>query len=86
MITFFDITGWIGTVLILLAYFINSFKKTKSDTLYQITNLLGAIFMSIGLFPKNAWFSFALEIAWSAIAIVSLVKIFSSKKPSKKKK
>ena len=83
MITFFDIMGWIGTVLILLAYFVNSFKKTRNDTLYQITNLIGAIFMGIGLFPKNAWFSFALEIVWGIIAIFSLIKIMNH---SKKKK
>lgn len=84
MVTFFDIIGWIGTALILLAYFINSFRKTKSDTFYQLMNLVGAIFMGVGLFPKNAWFSFALQVAWGIIAIASLVKIIISGRAKRK--
>ena len=31
--------------------------------------------MAIGLFPRDAWFSFALQIAWGLIAIFAIIKI-----------
>lgn len=59
---FFDIIGWIGMILVLVAYILLSTNKIKNGLLYQFLNLIAAIFMAIGLFPKNAWFSFALQI------------------------
>lgn len=75
----FDILGWIGTGLVLLAYLLLSIGKISNGKLYQFLNLLAALLMAIGLFPKNAWFSFALQVVWGIIAIVALVKLFSKK-------
>ena len=72
---FFDICGWIGTILVLIAYALLSTNKINSGKLYQILNLLAALFMAIGLFPKNAWFSFALQVVWGIIALVALIKL-----------
>lgn len=72
---FFDVMGWIGMVLVLIAYVLLSTNKIKNGILYQILNLLAGIFMAIGLFPKNAWFSFSLQIVWSIVAIVAIIKI-----------
>ena len=58
----FDILGWLGMILVLLAYALLSINKIKNGITYQILNLLAAIFMAIGLLPKNAWFSFTLQI------------------------
>ena len=76
---FFDIIGWIGMVLVLLAYGLLSTNKIDNGKLYQILNLIAAILMAIGLFPKNAWFSFALQVAWAIIAIVAIIKIILKK-------
>lgn len=72
---FFDIMGWIGMILVLIAYILLSTNKIKNGMMYQILNLLAGIFMAIGLFPKNAWFSFTLQIVWSSIALISIFKI-----------
>ncbi len=61
-------------VLVLLAYALLSTNKIDNGKIYQLLNLFAAIFMGIGVFPKNAWFSFTLEVIWGLIAIVSLVK------------
>ena len=37
---FFDIMGWIGMVLVLLAYGLLSTNKIKNDVTYQLLNLL----------------------------------------------
>ena len=71
----FDILGWIGTILVLIAYLLLSTNKIDNGKLYQILNLFASLFMAIGLFPKNAWFSFALQVIWGCIAIIALVKM-----------
>ena len=71
----FDILGWIGMILVLLAYGLLSINKIDNGKTYQIINLVASILMAIGLFPKNAWFSFALQVAWAAIALISIINI-----------
>lgn len=75
----YDIIGWIGMVLVLLAYALLSTNKIKNGFLYQALNLVAGIFMAIGLFPKNAWFSFALQIIWSLVALIAIVKLIRKK-------
>lgn len=77
---FFDIIGWVGSGLVVAAYFLLSAKKLKAGLTYQIMNFLGALFIAIGLFPKNAWFSFALQVVWGIIAIVAIAKLIQKKK------
>ena len=71
----YDLFGWIGMILVLLDYALLSLNKIDSGKLYQTLNFIAAIFMAIGLFPKNAWFSFLLQIIWGFIALISLIKI-----------
>ena len=71
----FDILGWIGMVLVLVAYFLLSLEKISNGIFYQTLNLLAAIFMAIGLYPKNAWFSFTLQVIWGLVAIIAIIKI-----------
>ena len=78
----FDVLGWIGMVLVLVAYALLSTNKINNGKLYQFINLIAALFMAIGLLPKNAWFSFALQVAWGIIAIVSIIKIIKEEKQS----
>lgn len=75
----FDILGWIGMVLVLIAYAMLSTDKINNGKVYQIINLVASILMAIGLFPKKAWFSFALQIAWAVIAIVAIIKLKKQK-------
>lgn len=77
---FYDIIGWIGMILVLVAYALLSTNKIKNGFLYQVLNLLAGLFMAIGLFPKKAWFSFTLQIIWSIVAIVAISKILISRK------
>lgn len=76
----FDICGWVGMVLVLIAYALLSTNKITNGKVYQFLNLIAAIFMAIGLFPKNACFSFALQVVWGVIAIVAIIKIIINEK------
>ena len=72
---FYDITGWAGMVMVLLAYGLLSSNKIKNGIPYQLLNLSAGILMAIGLYPKNAWFSFTLQIIWALIALASIIKL-----------
>ena len=77
---FFDVMGWIGMVLVLIAYLLLSTNKINNGKLYQMLNLFASLFMAIGLLPKNAWFSFALQVIWGIIAIIALIKMYNNRK------
>lgn len=72
---FYDVMGWIGMILVLIAYGLLSTNKIKNGVFYQLLNLIAGVCMAIGLFPKNAWFSFTLQIIWALIAVYSIVKM-----------
>jgi paired small multidrug resistance pump len=72
---FYQIIGFAGTILVVLAYFLNSFKKEKLNIyIYQILNLFGAIFIGINVFKQEAWPALVLQIIWVIIALYSLFK------------
>ncbi|MAG78352.1 hypothetical protein CL616_03235 [archaeon] len=73
----FEIIGWIGAGLIILAYFLLTHHDLNSKSkLYQGMNLVGAIFLAINLFFNKAYPSFAVNIIWFFIAIYGFYKIF----------
>ena len=75
----FDIFGWVGMILVLLAYALLSTNKIENGKLYQILNLVAAILMAIGLFPTKAWFSFTLQVVWALVAMIAIIKIIKKK-------
>ena len=71
--------------MVVLAYYLLSTDRMKPGITYQLLNLVSAILMAIGLYPRNAWFSFALQIVWSLISIIAIAKITKTKSSSKSK-
>lgn len=68
-------SGWIGTFLIVGAYYLVSYKKVDSSSkAYQVMNLLGAIGVGVNVFSQEAWPAVALQVAWGTIAIFALTK------------
>ncbi len=70
-----DIIGWVGSITIIAAYLLLSIGKIKPGFLYQTMNLLGAIMIAIGVFPRGAWHSFTLQIVYVIIAIIALIRL-----------
>jgi paired small multidrug resistance pump len=71
-----QIAGWIGTSLVLLAYFLVSSKKLSATSfVYQLMNLFGVIGVGISVYHQHAWSALALQSVWGIIAAVSLIKI-----------
>lgn len=79
---FSQILGWVGTFLVVLAYFVLVYREeiTEHSKSYQLLNLFGAILIGVSVFYKTAWPAFALQIIWALIAIYSLLKIKFKKK------
>ena len=72
---FVEIIGWIGSVLIVGAYFLNINGKLSSRSpLYIFSNLLGGIFFSINTFVHQAYPSMIVNIIWVFIAVAALLK------------
>ena len=70
-----DILGWVGAFCILLAYFLVSSKRVKSDSrLFQSINLTGALFLIVNAYANGALPFVFLNVIWAAIAIRALVK------------
>ncbi|MBP9821984.1 MAG: hypothetical protein KBC81_00860 [Candidatus Pacebacteria bacterium] len=67
--------GWAGTLLIVAAYFLVSYKKVSGDSnVYQAVNLIGAICVGVNVFHQQAWPALALQVTWGVIAIFTLIK------------
>ena len=75
-----EIIGWAGACMILLAYFLVSTGRAKSDSkLYQWLNVFGAIGFVINGLSNKAYPVAGLNVVWCLIGIVTLVKIHSGR-------
>lgn len=74
-----EMVGWYGTVAILLAYALVSFKVIESDyILYQLLNLTGALGIVAVSFAKGVRQPAVLNIVWSLIALAAIINIVLS--------
>ncbi|MDO8520719.1 MAG: hypothetical protein Q7S52_01260 [bacterium] len=78
---FYSILGWLGTILIVGAYWLNSTKRVESTSrAYQLMNLLGAIGVGFNVFHQAAWPAVTLQVIWGIIALYSLCSSLLKKK------
>lgn len=69
------IAGWIGTALILGAYYLVSTNKLGgTDARYQLMNAFGALGVGLNVFYQHAWPALALQIVWLGIAVTGILK------------
>jgi len=70
-----EIIGWLGTILILIAYFLVSTKKIEpTSKTYQFLNLFGALGVGLNSFTHRALPSVGINLAWMLIAIYALIR------------
>lgn len=70
------VVGGIGTVLVLLAYFLVSSRRIASESrAFQGLNLVGAILLALYSWAMLAWSSVALNAIWAVIALIALWRI-----------
>ncbi|MFA6105456.1 MAG: hypothetical protein WC725_02535 [Patescibacteria group bacterium] len=72
-----EIIGWYGTAAILLAYALLSFGVLSSNNIfYQLLNITGALGLVIISFRKKTYQPGILNIIWSIIAAIAIIKMF----------
>ena len=70
-----SILGWIGSVLVIGAYGLNSYQKINSNSLvFQLMNLRGAILLIINSVYKEAYPFTFINSVWVVIAISSIAR------------
>lgn len=71
-----EIIGWYGTIAIIIAFALVSFEiLSANNIIYQILNLSGATGIVYISFKKKAYQPGVLNIVWSIIAIIAIIKI-----------
>ena len=71
-----EVAGWIGAVLILLAYLLLSMGKlTGRSAIYQWMNVVGAAGFTVNGWWHEALPSAALNVIWMMIGAVTLWRI-----------
>ncbi len=70
-----EIIGWIATVLIVGAYFLNINGKVKSTAVpYILCNLVGGILFSVYTYAHRTYPNMVVNVIWVIIAIAALMK------------
>jgi len=70
-----EVIGWIGMILILLAYLLITIKKLDSQSrTYHGMNLFGSILVGINAFVNRAYPSTASNVLWVIVAIYGLIQ------------
>ncbi len=73
--TYTDIISTIGVSLILLAFFLNTFKYISDNSkFYFILNIVGGAFACYGSVLLNSLPFIILEGTWSLVALIGLIK------------
>jgi len=69
--------GWLGTILLILAYTLNTFGIIESTGIvYALMNILAAVFLGFRVYVNKNWSNLFLEFFWIGVAIISLVRNF----------
>jgi len=67
--------GWIGAVLVLLAYFLITTRKLDAERrLYHAMNLAGGTGLAVNAIANNAYPSAAVNLVWIAVASYGILK------------
>ena len=70
-----EVLGWIASVLIVGAYFLNIRGKLKANSpLYIWCNLVGGIFFVFNTFYHRAYPSMLVNIVWVIIALEAILR------------
>lgn len=74
-----DIIGWIGSIMLIAAYFMNSMGKISAQSFwYQLLNVIGSILLVINTIYYGAYPSSAVNFIWVFIGAHYLIKIIRS--------
>lgn len=76
-----DTIGWIGSCILIIAYWMNSKGKIDAQSyIYQFLNVIGSLLLIVNTLFYGAYPSSAVNIIWVFIGIIYMNKIQKTKK------
>ena len=70
-----DILGWVGAIILLLAYTLNILQKLDNDSnSFLIINLLGASLLTINAYSTESYPFLVVNLFWVLVSIYQLFK------------
>ncbi|UAB80926.1 hypothetical protein INR76_12570 [Marixanthomonas sp. SCSIO 43207] len=69
-----DIFGWVGSILVVLAYALSLSKKQKYTHYGKYLNLFGGFLIAINCYYYNAYPSFVTNVLWCTIATLTIFR------------
>ncbi len=71
-----DLTGWTGSLLVILAYALNSYQYIRSDSpAFLGLNLAGGVCLIIYSMYYTAYANTFINVVWVIIALTALVRL-----------
>lgn len=71
----YDLTGWAGAVILLVAYGMVSTRRLAGDSAtYQLLNLVGGVCLLLNTYHYGAFPSVGVNLFWIGIAVHTLSK------------
>ena len=82
--SFPDIMGLVGVVLILIAYFLLEIGKIDTQTLpYPVLNFVGALLIMFSLLYAFNFPALVMELAWAGISVMGIRRVLTKDKDKK---
>ena len=80
-LTWFDLAGFIGVLLIIIAYLLLQLDKLPSSSpSYSLLNAAGALLIIVSLIFKFNLSAFVVEVFWLLISLFGLTRSLMSRK------
>jgi len=80
-LTWLDLAGFIGVLMIVIAYLLLQLDKLPSSSLsYSLLNAAGALLIILSLIFKFNLSAFVVEVFWFLISLLGLTKPLLSRK------
>jgi hypothetical protein len=75
-----DVIGWIGAIVILVAYFLVAGKRLPATSaIFHTANLLGGAAVALSSLAREAWPAAALNTTWALIGLYGLTRIWRAR-------
>jgi len=85
-VTWFDLAGFLGVLLIVVAYLLLQLDKLPSSApSYSLLNAVGALLIIVSLLFKFNFSAFLIEVFWFLISLLGLSRwLISRQRPRRK--
>lgn len=71
----YEVLGWVGSILLIIAYGLNSYQKIKSNSpIFYCLNIIAGIMLIIYSNYKEAYPNTFINVVWVIIAVPALIR------------